>query len=87
MFAIDEAHCISQWGHDFRPDYLKLKKAIELLGKPTVIALTATATLEVREDIVHQKLYEIGIHIKNVLISYIKYIRNKDKYMDINSKN
>jgi ATP-dependent DNA helicase RecQ len=54
LFAIDEAHCISQWGHDFRPSYIKLRGAIENLGSPPVIALTATATPEVREDIIKQ---------------------------------
>jgi len=51
LFAIDEAHCISQWGHDFRPDYSKLGAAWETLGQPQVVALTATATPTVREDI------------------------------------
>ncbi len=54
LLAIDEAHCISHWGHDFRPDYLRLKKAVELLGNPQIIALTATATQKVRDDIIAQ---------------------------------
>ncbi|MFA5043613.1 MAG: RecQ family ATP-dependent DNA helicase [Kiritimatiellia bacterium] len=54
LFAIDEAHCISQWGHDFRPDYLRLKHALREIGQPPVIALTATATPEVRADIIAQ---------------------------------
>ena len=52
LLAIDEAHCISQWGHDFRPDYAKLGKFREWLGGVQTVALTATATPRVREDIV-----------------------------------
>jgi ATP-dependent DNA helicase RecQ len=54
LLAIDEAHCISQWGHDFRPAYMGLKYARERLGNPPVAALTATATAEVVEDILKQ---------------------------------
>lgn len=51
LLAIDEAHCLSQWGHDFRPDYLRLGRVREQLGYPQTIALTATATAHVRQDI------------------------------------
>ena len=54
LFALDEAHCVSQWGHDFRPDYLRIRAALRELGQPPVVALTATATPDVRADIITQ---------------------------------
>lgn len=54
LFAIDEAHCISQWGHDFRPDYMRLGRTLQELGRPQTVAFTATATPVVRQDIMAQ---------------------------------
>ncbi|MFI5009492.1 MAG: RecQ family ATP-dependent DNA helicase, partial [Solirubrobacterales bacterium] len=51
LFVVDEAHCVSEWGHDFRPDYLRLQGAIEALGRPPVMAATATATPRVAQEI------------------------------------
>lgn len=51
FYAVDEAHCISEWGHDFRPEYRNIRKAIDILGRAPIIALTATATDKVRTDI------------------------------------
>ena len=52
LFVVDEAHCVSTWGHDFRPDYLRVGDAIDRLGNPVTLALTATASPPVREEIV-----------------------------------
>ena len=54
LLAVDEAHCVSEWGHDFRPDYTRIDEFRELLGRPTTVALTATATPDVQRDIIRQ---------------------------------
>ena len=54
LFVVDEAHCVSQWGHDFRPAFLALRHAIRALGRPPVLALTATATPQILVDVVKQ---------------------------------
>jgi ATP-dependent DNA helicase RecQ len=54
LLAIDEAHCISEWGHDFRPDYTRMAEFRSIIGNPVTMALTATATPEVQQDIVTQ---------------------------------
>jgi len=54
LFVVDEAHCISEWGHDFRPEYLRLAAAAAELGRPTMLALTATASGPVRDEIVER---------------------------------
>lgn len=64
LFVVDEAHCVSSWGHDFRPDYLRLGAAIEALGRPRVVALTATGSAPVREEIVER----LGLRDPRVLV-------------------
>ena len=65
LLAIDEAHCISEWGHDFRPDYRRLGEVVRTLAPPRLIALTATATPEVREDIARQlHLDDPRLHVR-----------------------
>ena len=59
LFVVDEAHCISQWGYDFRLDYLKLGEIRVQLGEPLTLALTATATREVVRDIITSLKLEV----------------------------
>lgn len=92
LLAIDEAHCISSWGHDFRPDYTRIREMRELIGDPTTIALTATATDAVQKDIVKQlgiaslgddldqcKLFHEGIGRPNLHLSTIDVWGMEDK--------
>jgi ATP-dependent DNA helicase RecQ len=65
LLAIDEAHCISEWGHDFRPSYLRLREARAALGTPALIALTATATPNVRKDICAQ----LGLRKPEIIVA------------------
>ena len=77
LLAVDEAHCISEWGHDFRPDYTRLAEFRQRIGNPTTIALTATATPEVQRDIVRQlgllpddiKTFDAGIDRPNLKLT------------------
>lgn len=79
LLAVDEAHCISEWGHDFRPDYTRLSELRQIMGHPTTIALTATATPKVQEDIIRQlglqademRIFHEGIDRPNLELSVI----------------
>jgi ATP-dependent DNA helicase RecQ len=68
LFVVDEAHCVSMWGHDFRPDYLFIAKCLPLLGRPTVMAVTATATPPMRQEIASQ----LGRDLKPVVSSVFR---------------
>jgi ATP-dependent DNA helicase RecQ len=85
LFVVDEAHCVSAWGHDFRPDYLRLGDVIARLGHPTVLALTATAAPPIRQDIVErlrmrspqQLVY--GFDRPNLNLSVRRFTSDEDK--------
>ena len=85
LLAVDEAHCISEWGHDFRPSYLRIAQVRERLGSPTTIALTATATPHVRRDIVTQLALEspttiiTGFDRKNLTYHVVPTRTDQDK--------
>lgn len=85
LFAVDEAHCISHWGHDFRPDYLRLRETVERLGHPQILALTATATQKVRADISEQlgltnpRYHVAGFDRPNLALRVIHVSTDKEK--------
>lgn len=89
LFAIDEAHCISQWGHDFRPDYLRLRSFRERIGSPQTVALTATATPHVRADIIEQlnlrdpRAFVSGFDRPNLSIAVAHTGREREKIAHI----
>jgi len=78
LFVVDEAHCISQWGHDFRPAYLALRDAARRLGRPPILALTATATAEVTADILKQlgmegaRVVSTGVERRNLFFEVFR---------------
>lgn len=65
FYAIDEAHCISEWGHDFRPEYRKIRESVDQIGRAPIIALTATATDKVRTDILRSLGIEDAVQFKS----------------------
>ena len=89
LFAVDEAHCISTWGHDFRPDYLRLRGVIKSLGKVQTLALTATATPYVRSDIIQQlgldqpQTFVSGFDRPNLSIEVVHTQREREKIKHI----
>ena len=89
LLAVDEAHCISEWGHDFRPDYARLGLARRQLGSPPCIALTATATDAVRRDIADQlslrdpELFITGFDRPNLRYAVIEAGRDEAKIQEL----
>ncbi|HEY4085676.1 MAG TPA: ATP-dependent DNA helicase RecQ [Bryobacteraceae bacterium] len=85
LFVVDEAHCVSQWGHNFRPDYLRIGAAVEALEHPCVLALTATATKRVRDEIVERlemrrpKIFVRGFDRPNIQLRVDRFKTEDEK--------
>ncbi len=88
MLALDEAHCVSQWGNDFRPDYSRVGEFRKLLGNPVTVALTATATEQVRKDIIGKAgldegdvdIFNEGISRPNLHLSVEDFVDEPQKF-------
>ena len=86
LFVVDLAHCICEWGHDFRPDYLRLGTVIEILGHPTTLALTATASPLVRDEIIQRlKMREPRVIVRgfdrpNIWLGVETFYEQKEKH-------
>ena len=86
LIVIDEAHCISQWGHDFRPDYLSLCQVIEALGHPPTLAMTATASRDARTEIIARlglrdpRVFVHGFDRPNISLRVDQFSGKDDKY-------
>lgn len=89
LYAVDEAHCISQWGHDFRPDYMQLGKVRRALLPPRTLALTATATPEVRADIVRvlrmkdPRVFVAGFDRPNLFFQAVEVEDEREKFREV----
>jgi ATP-dependent DNA helicase RecQ len=85
LFVVDEAQCVAAWGHDFRPDYLRLAQVVQRVGRPTVLALTATAAPPVREEIVRRlgmedtALVVAGFDRPNIALEVRRFQQDADK--------
>ena len=88
LIAIDEAHCVSQWGHDFRPDYLRIGELAETLGHPQIAAFTATADTETRKDIIARlfpeppRLFLHGFDRPNLFLSFAPKMGSRSQVTD-----
>jgi ATP-dependent DNA helicase RecQ len=89
LIAVDEAHCISQWGHDFRPDYMEIARAVAALGHPPVLATTATASRDVRAEIVERlglekpRIFVHGFDRPNISLRVDQFSSKDDKFASL----